>query len=191
MKKLVTNGLYLTILSSLILFASCDDEPNHVDVDCGIVQTQINELSHSVGSYVSSIFSNNSSTNFEDAAIKVEIKEILGEPDCFTFTPQPQIIETITVSSSSDLVSGGIKYSSGESLNQLFKIYNNENTYSIPEFINAQTLEPLIFHKESDKIVLQLLNKPDVSINQSIEIALTFDDLEIQNIEILNFEVSN
>lgn len=191
MKKIIIQSLYLTILGLLILFISCNEEPDHVEFDCGNVQTKIDELSHSVGTYISSVFSNNNSTNFEEAAIRIVVEEILGEPDCATFTPEPQIIETISITSSLDLVSGGITYSSGESLNDLFKVYNNDDLFSIAEFINSQTIEPLIFHTEADEIVLQLLNKPDVIINQPFEIILTFDDLENLNVEISNFEVSN
>lgn len=44
---------------------------------------------------------------------------------------------------------------------------------------------------EDDEVVLQLLNQPDIEINQPFEIELTFDNLKILNVEIPTFEVSN
>ena len=174
-----------------MLLTSCSQEPDHVDKDCGTVPTEISELSHSVGSYTSFSFSNDSSTNFEEAAIRLMITSISGEPDCFSFTPEPQIMESITITSSLNLLSGGISYSSGESLNELFKIYNEKESFSVADFINAQTAEPLRFHQEADQIVLQLLNEPDTTIDQPIEIVLKFDDSKVINVEILNFQVFN
>lgn len=181
------------LICILTLFASCREVVT--EFDCGEVETEITELSHQVGSYTSATFINNISSNFEEAAIVIYIDKygFITETatSCFAFTPIPQLIEKISITSSNSVTIGGIEFAPGEVLNGLFKVHNQEQTYSISAFITAQNKEPSIFHVDTDEIVLQLLTQPDATINQSLAIEITFDDLKIMTIDIPTFEVTN
>ncbi|MEL7221724.1 MAG: hypothetical protein AAGJ93_10420 [Bacteroidota bacterium] len=177
----------------LILYTSCEDV--EVEFDCGEVETEITELSHRVGTYTAATFTNNNSTNFEEAAIIINIDDFIitteTETSCFAFTPIPQLLEMISITSSGNVTTDGLDFASSEELSELFKLHNKEQTYSITEFITAQNDDPTLFHSGGDEIILQLLNQPDVAINQSFEIQFIFDDSEISNVAVSNFEVSN
>jgi len=195
MKILSIQNLCIVILVSLTLLVSCDKGPDHVDFDCGPVETEIVELSHSVGSYSSSNFSSTNALNFKIAAIAIYVEnfEITTETEtsCFDFTALPQLIEEIRITSSNSVTSGGIEFAKGEDLMELFILHNKELTYSVSEFISAQNEDPLLFHMEGDEVVLQLLSQPDVTINQSFEIQLSFSESKNLSIEIPLFEVTN
>ena len=189
MKKKL-NQVTLYVLCGLLI-NSCVE----VEFDCGMIETRIIELGQSVGTFTSNFFSSNNSLNFEEAAIQIAVSESIQEKDCDeeTFTPVPQIIESINITSSSNVRTGGIDYPAGESLNDLFKLHILEQSFSISDFVIAQNNDPLIFYWDSrpDSFVLQLLQKPDISINQSFNVLISFTDSEILNVEIPLFEVSN
>lgn len=184
---------FFSITSILILTFSC--KKIEVEYDCGTVDTAITELTQRVGTYTSASFENISSSNFEEAAIAIYVENFTitsdTENSCFAFTPVPQLVEKIRITSSNSVTSGGVEFASGEDLKGLFKLYNDEESYSISEFITAQNIEPLKFHTEGDVVVLQLLSKPDTEISQSFEVELTFDDSEILTVQIPAFEVAN
>jgi hypothetical protein len=177
------------ITSILMLLISCVE----TEYDCGEVATRIVKLNQGVGTYNSDqLFAYASSSNFDEAAILIEIIETEGRPkNCEAYTPMPQLIESIVITSAKNVKSGGIEYLAGEGLNELFDIKNRELTFTISEFIEAQNDEPTIFDSESDKVVFQLLEKPDLPIKQAFTIDFTFADLETFNIEIPSFEVSD
>ena len=183
-------GSFVCILS---LTVSC--EKIETEFDCGEVSTQITALYEDVGSYSSSIFTLNNSTNFEEAAIAVYVEDFIisseTETNCFAFTALPQLIENIRITSSASITSGGTVFGPGQNVMNLFKLINQEQTYSIPDFIEAQNDDPIIYHMDGDNIILQLLNQPDEAINQSFEIELRFTDTKVLSIEIPSFEVSN
>jgi hypothetical protein len=189
MKKIL-NQVTLYVLCGLLI-TSCVE----VEFDCGMIETRIIELGQSVGTFNSNFFSSNSSLNFEEAAIQIEVLESIQEQECdeATFTPVPQIIESINITSSGNVRTGGVAYPVGESLNELFKVHILEQSFSISDFITAQNNDPLIFYWDSrpDSFVLQLLQKPDISINQSFNVLISFTDSEILSVEIPIFEVSN
>lgn len=193
MKKLIHLLSSATILCMLTLYASC--KKVEVEFDCGDVETEITELSHRVGSYTASTFNNSSSSDFEEAAIVINVENISiiteTETSCFAFAPIPQLIETISITSADNITSGGVEFAPGQNVNELFIIHNQAQTYSVSAFIAAQNNEPTLFHIEEDEFVLQLLNQPDVAINQVVDIQLTFDDSKIFSIEVVGFEVSN
>lgn len=174
-----------------LLMNSCVE----VHFSCGEIETRILELDHNVGTFSSFFFSNNSSSNFEEAAIQIEVSESILERECdeATFTPVPQLIESITITSSDNVRSGGVDYPAGESLNDLFSLHSREQSFSISDFIIAQNNDPLIFYWDSrpDSFVLQFLQKPDNSISQSFNIVISFTDSDRLSVEIPIFEVSN
>lgn len=165
------------------------------EYSCGKIETRITSLDFQVGTYRSDFFFNEPSFNFDEAGIQIEIAKSIMEEACNeeTFTPIPQIIESITISSSSTVYSGGVVYPAGEALNDLFKLFTSGQEYSIPEFIAAQNENPVIFYTDAgpDRIVLQLLDKPDQLISQSFSILFTFKDDETLNVIVPDFEVTN
>lgn len=191
--KLLQLLTFTVIIALLTVFTSCREVV--IDYDCGEVETEIKELDERVGSYIDSSFTNMASTNYKEAAISILIDnfEIITETEtsCFAFTAIPQLIEKFILTSSKSVTIGGVEYSPNEVLNELFKVHVKAETYSMPEFISAQNNEATIFHMDGDEIILQLLNKPDVVINQSIEVEITFDDSKMITVEIPEFEVSN
>lgn len=178
----------LYILYSLII-NSCIE----VEYSCGEIATKITELNQQVGTFNSNGFSNVESSSFEDAAIKIQISDVMMEESCDEegFTPVPQIIESINITSNTNVLSNGAEYSAGESLNELFKLYRLQQVYNISEFIVAQNNDPIIFSETGDQIILQLLESPDDIIDQSFNFSVTFTDSEILNILIPNFKVTN
>lgn len=189
--KFIRTKTYLIIISIFTLFISC--KRVEVEIDCGEVETSINALEYSVGSFDSLVFYNFIVTNFEQAAIKINIEEytIETKQSCFAFTSLPQIIDKLSITSSSSLMSGGDTYSNGEELNELFILHLKEKSYTIVEFLNLHMADPTIFHSDDQTFVLQLLNKPDSEINQSLHIQLTFDDAQIVELTIPSFTVDN
>lgn len=188
MNKKLHQIAYL-ILSGLII-NSCSE----TELSCGLIVTKIAELNHRVGTFTSNVFSNQNTSNFEEAAINIQIEEVIMEESCDeeSFTPVPQILESINITSSISVLSGGIEYSAGESLNQLFTLYVRQQVLSISEFITTQNDDPEnIFSQTGDQIILQLLDRPDVSINQSFTVSFLFTDSEILTVDIPIFEVSN
>jgi len=163
--------------------------------NCEEVETEITDLNYQVGAFISSSFSHINSLNFDTVAISIYIEDwkITSEADgdCFTFIALPQLIEEIKIKSSGSMTFNGVEYNPEQELSGLFKIHNKEQTYSVSEFINIQNNEPLLFHDEDDEVILQLLNKPDIAIDQSLTVQFTFDDSKVLNIEIPNFEAMN
>ena len=190
MNKLLNQKACLVLC--MILLTCCNIE---TEWSCGPIATRITELEHIVGTFNSGLFSKEVSTNFEEAAILVEISDFIQEEECdeYIFEPVPQIISSISITSSDEVLSGGESFLANENLNSLFQISHQNQVYSIAEFINAQNQEPLIFYSdsESDGIVLQLLNQPDQYINQPFNILFSFTDSETLNIDVPIFEVSN
>jgi hypothetical protein len=182
------NQITLYILCSLII-NSCEE----TEYSCGEIATKITELNQQVGTFNSNGFSNIESSSFEDAAIKIQISDVMIAESCNEegFTPVPKIIESINITSNTNVLTNGAEYSAGESLNELFKLYRLQQAYTISEFITAQNNDPAIFSETGDQIILQLLESPDVTIDQSFNFLVTFTDSEILNILIPNFEVSN
>ncbi len=196
MKIGLVQYLLLGILSCLFVFTSCNDDDGLVTHrNCGEVETEITDMDYQVGSYISSSFSDAHSINFEEAAISIFIEDWTftsdEDRDCYTFTPLPQSIEEIKIKSSSSVTFEGVEYNPEEELNGLFIIHDNEQDYSVMEFISIQNNEPLIFHDEDDELVFQLLTKPDVAIDQPLNIEFSFNDSKVLQIEISNFEVMN
>jgi hypothetical protein len=177
-----------------MLLISCGPEIV-VDFDCGEVDTEIRELDEVVGTYNNSNFTNTSSSNFEQAAIAVNVGEVEitseTETSCFAYTALPQLIESIKITSSNTVASGGIEFLPGQDLIELFQLHSNDLTFSISEFITAQNTEPILFGDEGAELFLQLLDKPDISISQSFEIEFNFTDLQIVSAEVAKFEVLN
>lgn len=192
--KLSSQFLCFFIVSVLFLFFSCGKEVI-VEFDCGLLRTEIRELDHRVGSYLSSDFTNSSSSNYEQAAIAIRVKNAVItteiETSCFDFTAQPQLIDEIRITSTSSITSGGVVFDPDENLIELFKLHQMEQEYGVTEFVSAQNNEPLIFHQEEDEVVLQLRSQPDVEINQSFRVEITFDDLKVVRVDVPRFEVAN
>ena len=82
------------------------------EYDSGEVATKIVALKPSVGTYTSDqLFAYFSSTNYEEAAILIEIESIDGKPNnCEAYTMMPQLIASIDITSSSIVMSGGKEY---------------------------------------------------------------------------------
>lgn len=175
----------------MLVLNSCDFPRVEVEYDCGEVVTKIVELSHQIGSYENEMFSNFDNSNFEIAAVLIEISNQSGIPDCFAFTPLPQVMETIILTSNADVSSGGNLYAAGEDITDLFEIHQTGQSYTVAEFISAHINDPLIFHSDDQRLVLQLLNKPDEAIDQDFDILFVFDDGAMLNVPIPNLEVAN
>lgn len=191
--KLFNPILCVLFITVFTFFTSCREVI--VEYDCGVVETEMVELNASVGKYLDSIFTNDISTNFEEAAIAIYVDgtTIITETEtsCFSFTADPQLIENVKITSSESVTSGGLTFAADTDLIELFKVHTSEGLFSFSEFIMEQNDLPQIFHLEGDKLILQLLNKPDVAIDQSFIFELTFDDAKTLNIEIPSFVVSN
>jgi len=192
--KLASQALCFLMVSVLLLFTSCRKKVE-VEFNCGVVRTEVTELDHRVGAYSSLDFINTRSSNYEEAAIAIFIEGFTitseTETSCFSFTAQPQLIDEIRITSTGSVTSGGVEFTPGENLMELFKLHEMEQEYDVIGFINAQNNEPLIFHQEGDEIVLQLLIQPDVEINQSFRVEITFDDLKVVRVDVPTFEVAN
>ncbi len=187
---------FLACTVIILFLTSCNKEGNLVTHrNCDEVETEITDMNFQVGSYISSTFSTVASLNFEEAALSVFIEDWTfassENGDCYTFTPLPQLIEQVNIKSSSSMTFDGVVYNPEEELNGLFKIHIDDQTYSIVEFINVQNNNPLLFHDEGDAIVLQLLLKPDVAIDQSLSIQFTFDDSKMIEVDVPNLKVIN
>ncbi len=192
MKKFMKDLLLVAILVGLAFLTSC--EKVEAEFDCGTADTQIAEISHRIGTYTDSTFTNLNTTNFEEAAFEITVEQVSGGPDregCFAWTPNPEKIQAINLTSTTSLFSGGMEFSANENLNDLFKLHLDNNTYSILEFIQLHSEDPFVFHSEDDKIVFKLLEKPDIAINQPFSIEIIFDNDETLLVEIASFEVSN
>ncbi|MDA9774124.1 hypothetical protein N9B82_04130 [Saprospiraceae bacterium] len=191
--KLFNPILCVLFITVFTLFTSCREVV--VEYDCGVVETEMAELNASVGKYIDSIFTNDISTNFEEAAIAIYVDgtTIITETEtsCFSFTADPQLIEKVKITSSESVTTGGLTFAADTDLIELFEVHTIEGLFSISEFIMKQNDLPQIFHIEGDKLILQLLNKPDVAIDQSFIFELTFDDAKTLDIEIPSFIVSN
>ena len=190
--KLFNPILCVLFITAFTLFTSCRVE---VEYDCGVVETEIVDLSQDVGRYVDSTFTNESSTNFEEAAIAIYVNNLTiiteTETSCFAFTADPQLIEKVKITSSETVTSGGLEFAPDTDLIELFMVHTSEGLFSIAEFIMEQNELPQLFHREGDKLFLQLLNKPQVAIDQSFVVEVTFDDAKTLNVEIPSFVVSN
>lgn len=182
---IIAHGLFCFLINSCIV----------TEYDCGRIETRITRLNFQVGTYRSDFFFNEPSFNFDEAGIQIEIAESIMEEPCDeeTFTPVPQTIKSITITSSNTVYSRGFVYPAGEALNDLFKLFNSGQEYNIAEFIAAQNENPVIFYSDSgpDRIVLQLLDKPDQLISQSFNIIFAFTDTEMLNVIVPDFEVTN
>jgi len=175
----------------LFFISSCDRPRVEVEFDCGEVITKIVELDQRQGSYENDQFSNVTNSSFELAAILIEITSMSGVPDCFAFTALPQVIESLTIRSDLNVVSAGTLYTSGTNLSELFEVHLEDQSYSIENFINAHADDPLIFHSDDQRMVLQLIDKPDEVIDQSFDVSFNFDDGEVKILTISNLIISN
>lgn len=190
--KISKIALYSSFICMLTIITSCGDTVT--EFDCGIVETEITDISNSVGSYDNFAFTNVVSSNFEQAAVSIIVTEsnFLNETgDCFSFTPIAQGVESISITSNGDIVSEGVVFTTGEELSELFIVRSLEETYTISEFINPQNAAAIRFDFENDEIVFQLMNEPDDEINQSFLIQFALDDSTVLNTEVNNFMVSN
>lgn len=187
---------FFTILVFSGIFTSCNDDDGLVTHRiCDEVETEITAINYQVGSYNSSSFSNINSSDFAEAAISMYIEDWTftadEDGDCYTFTALPQSLAEINIKSSSSMTFDGVVYDPEDELIGLFKIYSNGQAYTAAEFVNIQNDEPSRFDDENDEVIFQLLNKPDVAIDQPLVIHFTFDDSKIFEIEIPKFEVMN
>ena len=180
----------ILLIFCVLVINSCTE----TEYSCGLIATEIIELNQQVGTFDSTNFSNDQSSNFEEAAIKIQIADVIEKEKCDEegFTPEPQLIESINITSSSIVMSGDVEYSAGQSLNGLFKLYRLQQVYSVSEFITAQNNDPVnIFGVSGDDIILQLLERPDATINQAFSVSFSFTDSEILNVESIIFKVDN
>ncbi|WP_020529939.1 hypothetical protein [Flexithrix dorotheae] len=167
---------------------------------------KISNLESSIGTFESERFVSKENSDFDKAAIQVEIADLKFSHNSFflkRFTnpfasqvyacsPPPPIttqkIKEIIISSSKPLFSGGGVFVEGSNLNELFKVSNHDNS-SINEFINDQNEDKYLFGYLGSKIILTLLEKPDSSVNQNFQIKFEFTDLETIEIETGAFKV--
>ncbi len=189
--KLLKHSIFFLLSGCILVFNSCDFPRVEVEYDCGDVATQITELRSIIGSYENDQFSNFDNANFDIAAILIEVADQSGVPDCFAFTPLPQLVETMVLTSDADVSSGGVLYPAGENLHTLFEIRLADETYTVADFILAHQTDPLIFHSDDHRMILQLLNKPDEAIDQNFDILFEFDDGAMLNVAIPSFVVTN
>jgi hypothetical protein len=201
------------IILSLLLFSniplSCIEE------NCGNftpLEARIKELSSSVGTFYSDVFSDVNSTDFHQAAIQIriinmeysEITAAISKPKfsfinaayaCSPPDPEPtQTIDSISITSESPVYSQKRVFSTGESLNELFtitEIYYSKAPASIAEFIENQKSDLWLFGYTGASIVLQLKDKPDSTINQTFTIDFKFSDAKAINIKSQALEVDN
>lgn len=186
--------LWFVLIFSLLLIISCNPQPDHVDWDCGEVETEITALNYRIGSYISSGWNSEVSTDFELATIGLFIEDFMitteTETSCFSYQALPQYIEKIIITSSESVSSGSIEYQEGEDISQLFSLLSSGQLYSVTDFIAAHNEDPLLFYEDGQEIYFRLFAKPDISINQAINILMTFDDAKTLGVEILKFEVN-
>lgn len=187
--------LWYAFILSLLLISSCTSQPDHVDWDCGEVETEITALDYRIGSYTASGWSNEYSTDFELATIGLFIKDFMiiteTERSCASYNPLPQHIEKIMITSSESVSSGGIEYLQGDDISELFSLLSSGQLYSVSDFIVAQNEDPLLFYEDGQEKYFRLLARPDAYINQPITILLTFDNTKTLGVEIPKFEVSD
>jgi hypothetical protein len=192
---MTTSCLYRFIIILYLLIHTTSCKQTEVEYDCGEVDTAITAINHEIGSYVFDDFISTQSTNYEEAAIELEVENFTitstTETSCFSFISVPQVIDSISISSTSSVSIANVVYNSGDELNALFKIHSRGQTFdTVLEFIEEHKENPTIFSVQSDRIVLQLLSKPTAEINQEITIVISFDDLTSYTIEVPSFQVS-
>lgn len=183
-----------------------------IEDDCGgftPLEARISELTPFVGTYTSSGFSTANTTEYERAAINItisnmeysEISHVFKRPfslinsayACSPPEPEPtQTINSIIITSESNVYSGGQEYKSGDNLIDLFKVtgfsYSDEET-TVDQFIERQIDDLWIFGYAGANAVFQLLNQPDSSVNQKFSFQFEFSDLELIEVETSPFEV--
>ncbi len=165
---------------ALFIFGATSCKEVVVEYDCGEVDTEIVSIHQAIGSFQDSMFNTNIALEYDQAAIRLLVDEYHivtpTEHSCFSFTPLPQRIENIEISSSEAFQFGGTTYAAGDNLIDAFQIYSDKQWYSIANFIAAHQNEPVIFHGDEDQIILQLHAAPDITFSQNFSLRFNFDD---------------
>ena len=202
MKKQTFTLLIIAVVTHVPI--ACVTDPGNSSLG-----TRITEVIAQVGRYTSSAFDFSISTNYEQAAIRISVTEVdyfeISQSRGNSFSlitvaqarepapPEPtQTINSLEITASHPIYTGGNTFNSGDDLASLFKVtgrFLNDGT--IDQFIERQNNEPWIFGEEGSQIIFQLLDQPDSTINQTLTFTFDFSDGEIIELESPIFEVEN
>lgn len=185
MKKLLTT-LVTVIVMNLPISCIQDDCGNS-----GPLESRVTELTPTIGSYSAGQYNTTASTNFQQAAIQVQITDneylraYQPASSDFSFINQAyacdpaildpaQQINHIKITAAESIFSNGAEFTPGTDLNSLFHVANL-GKISIEAFIDQQNETPIIFGNHGDEIILMLKNAPDMSINQKLKMEIEFN----------------
>ena len=186
-----------------ILPISCDDcLDSCCGTNYEHVYTEIEAMNLAVGSLESNLdhdwyeFSSGQSTSFENAAISIEVTAVdtivnpteIARSSQFLFSlinksyactfagPEPsQAIESITITSDTQIINDGLVYESGDDLSSFFSIARDADIVSIEDFIDLQNGFTYSFGTTNSSILLKLdahLQLP----GQMLTFRIRFDD---------------
>ncbi|MCF6360301.1 MAG: hypothetical protein L3J29_06000 [Cyclobacteriaceae bacterium] len=156
---------------------------------------KIVSMSPFVGSVIESAFTDDLSTEFEIAAIRIMIDETErvginspvnlwvtnGAYACSPPDPNVQRLISINIISGGNISFGGIEYPAEGSINSLFKILTFDGAMPVEEFNGSPNSQGFNFAFGHDAILFQFIAKPDIPVSQKIAFTFTFDDgLEYQ-----------
>ncbi len=156
---------------------------------------KIVSMSSIIGSVQDFEFSDEALTQFELASIKIQINDVeqvglnvqtrfnllSSAYACSPPPPNVQVLETVNITSSENIMSNGTEFLAGVNLNSLFKVIYARQEFTIDEFIDEHSRNSWDFGLTNGFVLFQLVAKPDVKIDQKFTFNFTFDDgLEYQ-----------
>ena len=174
----------LFLLIYFVLPISCDDcQDSCCDTNYEHVYTEIEAITLAVGSLEPHLdydwyeFSSDQSTSFENAAISIEVTAVdtivkptesarsshfqfslINRSYACTFAgPEPiQAIQSITITSDTQITNDGLVYESGDDLSSFFSIASDADVLTIEDFIDLQNGFTYSFGTTNSSILLKL-----------------------------------
>ncbi len=156
---------------------------------------KIVSMSSLIGSVQNLEFNDEALTEFELASIKIQVNDVeqvgLNVPTSFNLSssafacspspPNVQILETVIITSTENIMFNDTEFLAGSNLNSLFKVIYARQEFTIDEFIVEHSRNSWDFGLMNSFVLFQLVAKPDVKIAQKFTFTFTFDDgLEYQ-----------
>ena len=167
----------------------------------------ITNLGSEIGSRINNGYNDVQSSSFDSASIIITVEAveyidnvsstqpffslISASYACSPVPARPyQMLQSLDITSNTDVFSNGEVYEAGSILNELFQVFNYSNTgIAIHEFLQGQDDEWERFGFSGDYLIFSLIEKPDAKISQSFQLAFGFDDGAVFDVETTLFTV--